>query len=118
MPRSTRLPTAPSVFLGAFNLRGEVVPLFDTAALLGIGKLIDTSSRSSSTRPPGLAGLIVSGLPKVALLDDEIGPSELRGTIGVYKVDEGFAVLVDIEALLLPHTNHGAAASTDGMVGR
>jgi hypothetical protein len=36
----------------------------------------------------------------------------------VYKVEEGIAVLVDIEALLLPHTNLGASALTDAVVGR
>jgi purine-binding chemotaxis protein CheW len=117
-PQPTRLPTAPSVFVGAFNLRGEVVPMFDTAALLGIGKLAEASIAVVVNTAAGPAALVVSGLPKVVVLDHAIGPSELRGTLGVYKVEEGIAVLVDIEALLLPHTNLGASASTDAVVGR
>ncbi len=117
-PRPTRLPTAPAVFLGAFNLRGEVVPMFDTAALLGIGKLTDTSIAVVVNTAAGPAGLVVSGLPKVVVLEDEVGPSELRGTLGAYSVDDGIAVLVDMDALLLPHTNLGASAATDGLVGR
>jgi purine-binding chemotaxis protein CheW len=117
-PLPTRLPTAPSVLLGAFNLRGEVVPLFDTAALLGIGTLTALSIAVVVNTAAGPGGLVVSGLPKVAMLNDEVGPSELRGTLGVYRVDAGIAVLVDIEALLLPHTNLGASTSTDAVVGR
>jgi purine-binding chemotaxis protein CheW len=116
-PSATRLPTAPSVFLGAFNLRGEVVPIFDTAALLAIGTLADTFHVVVVTTAAGPAGLVVSGLPTVAVLESAIGPSELRATAGVYAVDEGIAVLVDIEALLLPHTNL-AAAMADAPVTR
>ena len=36
-PTVTRLVTAPSVVLGLFNLRGQIVALLDTAALLGNG---------------------------------------------------------------------------------
>jgi purine-binding chemotaxis protein CheW len=104
-PHPTRLPTAPPVFLGVFNLRGEVVPIFDTAALLGIGQLTDTPLAVVINTAAGPAGLVVGGLPKVALLEGAIGPSELRGTLGVYEVDDGVAVLVDVDALLLPHTN-------------
>jgi purine-binding chemotaxis protein CheW len=117
-PQPTRLPTAPSVFFGVFNLRGEVVPMLDTAALLGIGTLAEASIAVVVNTAAGPAALVVSGLPKFAVLDHAIGPSELRGTLGVYKVEEGIAVLVDIEALLLPHTNLGASALTDAVVGR
>jgi purine-binding chemotaxis protein CheW len=116
-PRPTRLPTAPPVFLGAFNLRGEVVPMYDTAALLGIGKLAETPIAVVVNTAAGPAGLVVSGLPKVAVLEAAIGPSELRGTLGVYKVDEGIAVLVDVEALVLPQVNL-ASPLTEVAVGR
>ena len=42
-PPVTRLVTAPSVVLGLFNLRGEIVPLLDIAALLSIGKVRTTA---------------------------------------------------------------------------
>jgi chemotaxis signal transduction protein len=116
-PRPTRLPTAPSVLLGAFNLRGEMVPLFDTAALLGVGKLADASLAVVVNTAAGPAGLVVSGLPKIARLDAALGPSELRGTLGVYKVGEGIAVLIDIEALVLSHISL-ATPLTDASVGR
>ena len=84
--------------------------MFDTAALLGIGTLSDAAFAVVVDTASGPAGLAATGLPKVVVLDSEIGPSELRGTIGVYKVDDGIVVMVDTEALLVPHTNLGAAA--------
>jgi len=36
VPPPTRLVTAPPLVLGLFNLRGQIVPLLDTAALLGL----------------------------------------------------------------------------------
>ena len=112
-PHATRLPTAPTVLLGAFNLRGEVVPMFDVAALLGIGALNDMPFALVVNTAAGPAGLVVSGLPKVALLDEPIGPSELRGSLGMYRVDDGIALMVDVEALLVPHTTSPLAATED-----
>ncbi|HWT21988.1 MAG TPA: chemotaxis protein CheW, partial [Solirubrobacteraceae bacterium] len=38
-PAITPLPGAPAAVLGALNLRGAVIPVLDTAALLGTGRL-------------------------------------------------------------------------------
>jgi purine-binding chemotaxis protein CheW len=101
-PRPTRLPTAPAVLLGAFNLRGEVIPVFDTAALLGIGVVAGSAVAVVVNTSVGPAALAVSGLPRFVELDGDAGPSELRGTLGVYAVDDGLAVMLDVEALLVP----------------
>jgi len=100
-PRLTKLPTAPSSILGAFNLRGEVVPMFDTAALLGIGRLDEPVHVVVLNTPVGPAGLVVTGLPEVANLGEALRPSELRGTLGVYATEQGVVVLLDVDALLL-----------------
>ena len=42
-PEVALLVTAPPFVLGLFNLRGQIVPLFDTAALLGVG--VDAAGR-------------------------------------------------------------------------
>ncbi len=104
-PLITKLPTAPAPLLGVFNLRGEVVPLFDTAALLGLGRVGDTAVGDDAiviviTTAAGPAGLIVSAIPKVALLGEPIGTTDLRCTLGAFAVDDGIAVLVDLESLL------------------
>jgi purine-binding chemotaxis protein CheW len=99
-PTLTRLPTAPTALVGAFNLRGEVVPMFDTAVLLGIGHVTGTPVVVVVNTTAGPAALVVSGLPRFVVLEAELGPSELRGTRGVYAVEEGVAVLLDVEAML------------------
>ena len=101
-PRPTRLPTAPAALLGAFNLRGEVIPMFDTAALLGIGTVTGAPVAVVVNTTVGPAALVVSGLPKFVVLDHDTGPSELTGTLGVYAVDDGLAVMLDVEAMLVP----------------
>lgn len=115
-PFPTRLPTAPAVLLGAFNLRGEVIPMFDTAALLGIGKVTDSPVAVVVNTAAGAAALIVSGLPRFVVLDGEVSPSELRGTLGVYAVDDGIAVMLDIEALLVPHAGPDGTAAAGALV--
>jgi purine-binding chemotaxis protein CheW len=112
-PHPTRLPTAPAVLVGAFNLRGEVIPMFDTAALLGIGKVVGTPVAVVVNTTVGAAALIVSGLPRFVVLEGEVSPSELRGTLGVYTVDDGIAVMLDIEALLLTHTGPDGSEAAD-----
>ena len=99
-PIPTRLPTAPAFILGVFNLRGEVVPLFDTATLIGVGRMTSVTFVAVVTTSSGLAGLVVSGLPKVARLDEHLGPSDLRATLGMYVIENRVAVLLDVEALL------------------
>ncbi len=100
-PLPTRLPTAPAMLLGAFNLRGEVIPMFDTAALLGIGTVTGAPVAVVVNTTVGPAALVVSGLPKFVVLEHDTGPSELSGTLGVYAVDDGFAVMLDVEAMLV-----------------
>jgi chemotaxis signal transduction protein len=116
-PHPTRLPTAPAVLLGAFNLRGEVVPMFDTAMLLGIGNLIGTSVAVIVNTTVGPAALVVSGYPKFVVLEDEFGPSELPGTLGVYTVGDGLAVMLDIETLLVPHAVLNGTAVAEALIG-
>jgi chemotaxis signal transduction protein len=116
-PRPTRLPTAPTALVGAFNLRGEVIPMFDTAALLGIGTLTETPIAVVVNTTAGPAALVVTGLPKFVVLETEAGSSELRGTLGVYTIDDGVAVMLDIEAMLVPHVGGEGAAGVAALVG-
>jgi purine-binding chemotaxis protein CheW len=98
-PRLCPLPMAPSVVLGLFNLRGEIVPLFDTAALIGLGRLAAWRFSAVLRTALGLAGLGATGLPESMMLGEPIGPSESRYTLGLYAVGDRLAVLIDIDAL-------------------
>ena len=68
-PPITMLVTAPKVVLGLFNLRGQIVPLFDTAVLLGVGSVHEAKFTFVAVvqTSNGLAGLAATGLPQRAV---------------------------------------------------
>lgn len=114
-PHPTRLPNAPAALLGVFNLRGEVIPVFDTAAVLGIGEVVGAPVAVVINTTVGAAALVASGLPMFVVLESELGPSELRGTLGIFRVDDGVAVMLDVEALLVPHAGTEGTAMVDAL---
>lgn len=101
-PVVSPLVTAPAVVLGLVNLRGQIVPLLDTAALLGLGEPASTEFAVVVACPQGPIGLAASGLPHRGELDDPIGESELPGTAGLYRVDDRVVTVLDPAALLTP----------------
>lgn len=105
-PATTPLPTLSGAFLGLFNLRGEIVPLLDTAALLNLGVVSTWPFVVVVQSSYGPAGLAATALPQSVVLGEPVGPSESSGTSGAYEVGDRLAVLLDVEALL------GAARAT------
>jgi purine-binding chemotaxis protein CheW len=101
-PRATRLVSAPPCVLGLFNVRGEIVPLFDTAALLGIGTVEEVAYAVILETPHGPAALAATGFPQRVTLDAPLGESELAGTSGTYRVGRHIAALLDPAAALAP----------------
>jgi purine-binding chemotaxis protein CheW len=112
-PTVTRLVTAPAVVLGLFNLRGQIGPLLDTAALLGIGTAETIAFVVVVSCPQGLAGLATSAFPQRGVLDPPTGPSDLPGTAGVCQLDETVATLLDPASLLTPERVGGAESRSD-----
>jgi chemotaxis signal transduction protein len=112
-PTVTRLVTAPSIVLGLFNLRGQIVALLDTAALLGLATVGTTAFAVVVNGPHGLAGLATTGFPLRGALDMSAGESELPGTRGLYHVDHRVAVLLDLAALLTPERVSGLDLRAD-----
>jgi purine-binding chemotaxis protein CheW len=99
-PPITALVTAPDLVIGLFNLRGEIVPLLDTAALLGIGG-IDTVAFAVVLRGAnGPIGLATTGMPERVSLDGSPSHSMLAGTNGTFYVAKAVVVLLDPEVLL------------------
>jgi purine-binding chemotaxis protein CheW len=107
-PQLQQLPTAPSSVLGVFNLRGEIVPAFDTAMLLGLGPtdagapyvaVVETSL--------GPAGLTMSSIGESVELGEPVGVTETPGTLATYALGGRLVVLVDLEALLVPTRSEG-----------
>jgi chemotaxis signal transduction protein len=109
----TLLATAPPAVLGLFNLRGQIAPLLDTAALLGIGTVETAAFIVIVNCPQGPVGLAATGFPQRAVLDSSIGPSELPGTAGLYQVDQRVAAFLDVAALLTPERIGGQGFRSD-----
>jgi purine-binding chemotaxis protein CheW len=99
-PLPTRLVTAPPLVRGLFNLRGQIVPLLDTAALLGLRSAGPVEFALVLQSRHGLIGLTATAFPQRAHLGTSIGPSELPGTAGTYQVQRLVAVLLDPDVLL------------------
>jgi purine-binding chemotaxis protein CheW len=116
-PRLCSVPTAPAAPLGLFNLRGEVLPLLDTATLIGLGRLEEWPFAAVVRTPLGSAGLAASGWPESVLLDEPMGPSESHGTTGVYAAGRRLAVLIDVDALVTPARIGGHLLGGSGLEG-
>ncbi len=100
-PRLTRVPRVPPAVLGVFNLRGEVVPVLDTAALLGLPALERIAFAVIAECDAGLAGLATDGDPATAALHEPAGA-------GRFALDDGVVTVLALDALV-PAEGLGAA---------
>jgi purine-binding chemotaxis protein CheW len=101
-PAVTRLPTAPDVFSGIFNLRGEIVPLLDTARWFGEGEIPNPPFAVVVETVLGNVALSATGMPLTADLGDAVDQSELAGTSAIYKVGRQSVVMIDIDSAFAP----------------
>ena len=100
-PPLTPLPGAPPAVLGVMNLRGQIVPVFDTAALLGLPAAGSTGHVAVALTPLGPAGLSLGARPERVELGRAAGPAELPAAVGRHSIGDGrVATLVDVESLL------------------
>jgi purine-binding chemotaxis protein CheW len=99
-PAVAQLVTAPASVLGLVNVRGEIVPLLDTAALLGVGTVGAALFAAVLHTEQGPAALAATGFPERAELGSPTGSSELPGTAGTYRLDQRVAVLLNPAVLL------------------
>ncbi|MBV9659548.1 MAG: chemotaxis protein CheW [Acidimicrobiales bacterium] len=101
-PRVSALPAMTSTVIGVFNLRGEIVPLFDTAALLGLGTMPSSSFAIVVESPLGPAGLAASGVPEAVRFAGPGAESETPGTALSYALGHRIVTLLDLQMLLEP----------------
>ncbi|SRR6266545_265012 len=104
-PAVAPLPTAPHAVLGVFNVRGEIVPLLDTAALLGLGRMTSTPFAAVLETSWGLAALAVGAMPQPVELGEEVHAAEVPsvpGATAVHAAGERMAVLLEPDALVNP----------------
>ena len=97
-PRATPLPSTPAAVAGVFNLRGEIVPLFETAGLLGLRSGPPPAFAVVVETAAGPAGLGTSGLPETRELGDPVdGGEEGRQA---WRVGDRLVGLLDLDTLL------------------
>ena len=101
-PVVTSLPTATSSVLGVCNVRGEIIPVFDTGVLLSMGSMATFAAVAVIETALGPAGLAMSDIGASVELGESVASTETPGTGGAYAIDGGLAVLIDVEALLAP----------------
>lgn len=99
-PELTRLPLAPVALLGVFNLRGEVVPLVDTGALLGLEPLGRGPYVSVAVCGRSLVGLLSEAAPETAGLGEQVGDGHLPGTGAMHASGERVVTMLDLGALV------------------
>ena len=114
-PPASPLPTAKASVVGLFNLRGSVLPLFDTGVLLGLPSACPGAGSGHAAVvevAAGLAALITTGTPRTADLGPVVGAPEHPSALGTYDVlpltgpdgtpdgTRDVAVLLDLERLL------------------
>ena len=99
-PEVTPVPAAPATVRGLVNVRGQIVPLLDTGALLGLDRAARCRFAVVVRTPHGPAALAVTGLPEPAELAWLVGPTRARGTVGAYAAGERIAVMLDPLALM------------------
>jgi chemotaxis signal transduction protein len=99
-PRPTRLPGAQPGVLGVINLRGEIVPLVDTAALLGLEIAAPASFAVVVRTAEGPAALTATDMPEVVTLDDELGRSDLPGSSSRYRFGSRLVVVLDVDEIV------------------
>ena len=107
-PEITPLPGAPETILGVLNLRGDVVPVLDTAALLGIGRVQRPDFAVVADTEQGPAALAADATPATVALSAPSGSAELPAGAGRFTVGEEVVTLLDLAVLLAPERVGGS----------
>ncbi len=96
----TRLPGAPPAVLGLVNVRGAIVPVLDTALLLGLPGLglAGVGALAIVDSALGVVGLAGSDVPVAETLEDDLGVSQLEVGLRRYRAAAGPVTVVDVDA--------------------
>jgi purine-binding chemotaxis protein CheW len=101
-PLARPVPTAPRTVLGVCNVRGDIVPLLDTAAVLEVQTPEPHTHAVVVRVRDGDAGLSATAVPTFATLGERVGEAHDPGRLGVYRVGEDVVTLLDVQALFAP----------------
>jgi purine-binding chemotaxis protein CheW len=107
-PLTTPLPAAPAAVTGVFSLRGEIVPLFDLAVLLGLAPTTPAAFAVVAETAAGPAGLASSALPETRELAVPVQAGD--GDQPGWRVGDRLVRLLDLDATLVAEHDGGWAA--------
>lgn len=101
------VPGAAQCLLGVIDVAGEIVPVYDTARLLGLeGRELSASDRIILTRPPRRRAFLVSDVVGTVHEADVTEPPgfsmRASGVRGVARRDDGLLLVHDLERLMAP----------------
>jgi purine-binding chemotaxis protein CheW len=99
-PLVTRIPLSPVGLIGVVNVRGEIVPLLDTAVLTGTGSLDEPAFAVLVSGGEDMVALAAQELPIAADFDEPVGHGAHPGEVGVYSNGGRLVVLIDVEELV------------------
>jgi purine-binding chemotaxis protein CheW len=99
-PQVTAVPLAPPGLMGVLNVRGEIVPLFDTGVLTGSGVLSDPPFAVLVSGDKDLLALATLELPVAAEFDEPVAPGARPGELGVYRQGGRLVTLINVEELV------------------
>jgi purine-binding chemotaxis protein CheW len=100
-PRITRMPIADPAILGLLNVRGDIVPLFDTAVLMHSAAGASAAFAILVATSQGPAALGVAAMPDASEIDAPNGPSSSSDERQVYPAGDRLVTLFAIEDLLV-----------------
>src|SRR5205807_2589005 len=86
-PALTSLPTAPAVVLGLVNLRGDVLPVFDTGRLVASPYSAEPQFVMVVETDRGAAGVAASGLPSILELDPALDSDRTLWSGSMHSID-------------------------------
>lgn len=96
----TAVPRGPSWLLGLVNLRGDIVPVIDSAGALGVRDPGEPTHLTVADTPNGRAAVAATGAPEQVTLGDPAGTGETRGALGRFAVGDRVTTLLDLDDLV------------------
>jgi purine-binding chemotaxis protein CheW len=98
------LPGAHRAVLGVINVRGQVVPVLDTAALLDLPPLAPSEHGALAVVrvARGIAALVTSAMPFAQELEEALGASSLATATGRRRAGDHVSTVLDLELTLAP----------------
>ena len=99
-PLVTRIPLSPPGLIGIVNVRGEIVPLLDTAILTDTGSLREPPFAVLVSDGDDMVALAAEGLPIASDLEEPVGAGSQPGEVAVYSNGGRLVVLINVEELI------------------